>query len=328
MAVHGSGAQTPLVHWLPVPHSASSRQSCAAPSAQAASHVVVDGLFPPPKPPPPTRQQTAPAAQLTLLEHAAVDTVSAGHCAASAAQLKAFIGPLQQVRLGATQKSPPPPQATAPLSTRLMGSAGSRFGSSAMLPGLPSTVLPELPPAAPGAGCKLPLPVVGAPVPAPAALVALSSSELLQASSTASAEQLNPRDSLRIKLRLFMIHSPVIQVARGRCLAALVSLRHASRPERPAATHDDQRSLYNDGATPPASYGAATHASGATRPRLHGKHEHDRVMFVMLVCASSRVHTRRSNLITARVLLKPFRCRAWISQSCTRAGPGPTRSGR
>ena len=103
VAVQGAGAQTPLLQTLSAPHSASSRQICCVPSAQLASQVVVTGFPPPPKPPPPVRQQTWSAAQLAALEQAVLETVPSGHCAASAAQLKAFIGPTQQVRFGARQ---------------------------------------------------------------------------------------------------------------------------------------------------------------------------------------------------------------------------------
>jgi hypothetical protein len=141
VAVHGAGAHVPLLQTLSAPHSASSRQTCTEPSAQLASQDVVAALPPgPPPPPPPVRQQTSPAPQLAALEHDVVVSVPSGHSAALGAQLNAPIGPLQHVRLGATQKLPPPPHVTAPLATRLMGWVGSRFGSSAMLPGFPSIV--------------------------------------------------------------------------------------------------------------------------------------------------------------------------------------------
>jgi hypothetical protein len=241
VAVHGAGTHTPFVQMLSPPHCASSRQSWTAPPAHAASQVVVTGLPPPPPPPPPpTRQQTCPAAQLVLLEQAAVETVSAGHWLASAAHEKAFIGPLQQVELGATQKSPPPPQPTAPLSIKLTGSLGSRVGSSVTLMGLPSLVPDPLAPL--GLGCRLPVPVDGGAAPLPFADGAVFVSSLLEsphAEAIAAAARLEPKSRLR-KKRIFFIWCTLVRDAdRRRCQpwhGRAQRTRSARRMHSPAAT--------------------------------------------------------------------------------------------
>jgi hypothetical protein len=156
-----------------------------------------------------TRQQTWPAPQLSSLEQSAEVTVSSGQALAADAQLKVFMPPgapdVQHVRLGGMQKSPPPPQDTAPLSARLIGMDMSRFGSTSdTLPGLPSLFV-TVPPAPDVPGSNEPPPVVVDPPPplVPAAVAAGLDFESPQpAASSAEAKVTN---EILSKVREFFI---------------------------------------------------------------------------------------------------------------------------
>jgi hypothetical protein len=196
-AVQGGGAQTLLLlQMLPALHSVSSWQSWAAPAAHASSHVAVVPL--------PvafwTRQHTWAPAQLSPLEQDALVVVPAGQAAVDAAQLNVLLllllllfmppppapGTVQHVGLGATQKLPPAPHATAPVSPRFTGAVVSRLGSSVTTTGTPSPVAPVVPvlevPAPPGrSGFVELLPA------APGALPSASLFELPHAAAMAAA---------------------------------------------------------------------------------------------------------------------------------------------
>jgi hypothetical protein len=201
-----------LLQTLPAPHSASSWQSCAAPAAQAASHVAVVPL--------PAalgaRQQTCVPAQLSSLEQAALLVVPAGQAAVEAAQLNVLLlllfmppppapGTVQQVGLGATQKLPAPPQATAPVCPRFTGAVMSRLGSSPTTMGAPSPAAPVTPvlpdvPAAPGRSELVAL------VPAaPGSPLSASLLELPHAAAMAADTKTTPTETLERTREYFIL---------------------------------------------------------------------------------------------------------------------------
>jgi len=128
----------PKLQILPLPHSASPRQSWVSPIAQLATQAEVVPLLLPLPPMAPAgagfgvRQQTVPLPQLAALEHEVTVVVPMGQLIASAAQLKVLApapmpmppcapGTVQQVGVGFWQKVPVVPQGTLPLVTGLMG---------------------------------------------------------------------------------------------------------------------------------------------------------------------------------------------------------------
>jgi hypothetical protein len=223
VAVQGAGP-----HWLlllqtrSAPHSASSAQSWTPGAAQLASQLAVV--------PVPSasllRQQTCPVPQARALAQAAAETVSAGQSLGETAQLKVFMPmapAVQQVGFGARQKSPPPPQATAPLSARLIGSDGSRPGVfREMLPDPPSVFPPvvALPPAVPGAGVLAPVAVLMLPLPPGVpfepvpGVMAGSFAESPQAAANAAAANVTS-ETLDSARKYVMIRSPSLAYELG-----------------------------------------------------------------------------------------------------------------